>query len=476
MSDFVLSGAALKRIAWPSARANRLDATRRGGGARALAFVALGLLTACVAESEPPDLTTNSIPVTVPEGPLDSLPPGEAPVTLAEVAFELDDVVDGLADPVVLQARSGTPNLYVAERAGRIRVVERTLKVDARTGISSITTERLSSRAVLDITENVKSDQPEQGLLGMAFSSDGSRLYVAYTDAASAVVVAEHNMRPLEDRAGTSRRELLRVEQLTANHNGGSLVFGADGFLYVGLGDGGGQDDPFGVAQDTESLLGSILRLDPDVLRTGENPPPFEVPSGNPFLEGGGLPEVWLYGVQDPWRFSFDSRTGDLWVADTGGTRREEITRLQAINGTGRGANLGWGFFEGSEQFGTDDPPADARMPIHEYDHTAGCRVVGGVVFRGSVEGFDGTYVFGDRCTGRITGLQAPPEEPVTVRDLEISVGENLLSSFGADNDGQVYVLSTDGALRRIVATAPERPDAIDEGEGEGEGEGEPES
>lgn len=453
------------RLAMPD-RMVRNPPTALSARAKA-ALVLLSLLasSACVAKSAAPDSTATSLPgmVDPDSSPTETVPGAPIFEPLSDVFVETVELTGGLDDPVVLTARSGTENLYVAERSGIVRVFERQVKVDSRTGIKSITSERLSSRAVLDLTSEVDASGEEQGLLGMTFSSNGARLYVAYTDEDKALVVDEYPMQPLEERASTTgSRQLLRIEQLALNHNGGHLVFGADGFLYVGVGDGGGEDDPFGSAQDTDSLLGSILRIDPDVLRVGEDPPPYEIPSGNPFIDGGGRPEIWLYGVQDPWRFSFDAATGDMWIADTGGNRREEVTRLKAANGAGRGANLGWAIAEGTTKLGDSDLPADSRLPIHEYEHGPGCRLVGGFVYRGtSISGLSGAYLFGDRCTGVVSALLPGEETGSKVRDLGVRFDPDTLVAFGVDDDGVPYVLTSSGGLHRIL----EDSDARDEWE-----------
>jgi glucose/arabinose dehydrogenase len=426
-----------------------------------MVVLAMGLLGACVAESEVVDSTATTAPPGA-LGPATTVQ-GVPVAGLESVHIELVDVVDGLTDPVALTGRSGTPNLYVAERGGRVRVIERKVKVDTKTGFTSIASESLGSRTVLDLSDDLRRDNTDQGLLGIAFSSDGSKLYAGFTDETGSLVVSEFEMRPLEDRADSSGRELLRLEQPAPNHNGGFLVFGTDGFLYIGVGDGGGEDDPFGTAQNRDEPLGSILRIDPDVLMVGDDPPPYAVPSGNPFLDGDDLPEIWLYGVQDPWRFSFDADTGDLWVADTGGTRREEITLLRARNGAGRGANLGWDLLEGTERTGDGDVPADVRAPIHEYDHSLGCRVVGGVVYRDDVIAeLNGVYVFGDRCTGELSGIKTGENDAVEVRGLNVGVGRDQLVGFGTDNDRQVYVLAADGRVLRVVEGGAADPAAED--------------
>jgi hypothetical protein len=211
----------------------------------------------------------------------------------------------------------------------------------------------------------------------------------------------------------------------------------------VGLGDGGAGGDPSGTGQRNDDLLGSILRIDPLGTAGGEG---YAIPDDNPFVDGGGSPEIWVYGVRNPWRFTFDRDTGDLWIGDVGQESIEEITYLPADGDepAGRGANLGWAEMEGSAVFGDAEPDGHVP-PVHEYASNDGnCSVTGGYVYRGeAIEGLDGAYHYGDFCAGELLSLRVDDEGAlVDQRSLEVSLGSNTLSSFGEDLDGELYVLS----------------------------------
>ena len=209
----------------------------------------------------------------------------------------------------------------------------------------------------------------EQGLLGIAFSNDGNRLYAAFTGLDERQYLVEYRMSGgAADRR--SRRDLLVIDDERPNHNGGMVAFGPDGYLYWAMGDGGGGGDPEDTGQDPSDLLGSILRIDPDVAPEERDLVAYSIPSGNPFAGGGGAPEVWAYGLRNPWRFSFDRATGDLWIGDVGQDQVEEIDFLPADgsgHGAGRGANLGWSAMEGDERFEGRQPPDGAVAPIFTY-------------------------------------------------------------------------------------------------------------
>ncbi len=350
--------------------------------------------------------------------------------------------------PVSLVGRSGTGDLYIANKSGTVQRITRTTSKNQPDRF------RLESRAVLDISAEVSTGN-EQGLLDLVFSSDGRKLYVSYTDAAGANVVDRYNMGSTTVRED-SRFQVLRVEQPFPNHNGGGLQFGPDGFLYVGLGDGGRAGDPLGSGQDTSTLLGSILRIDPDGAADGLG---YAVPSGNPFVDSttGEAPEVWLYGVRNPWRFSFDSATDALWIADVGQDQFEEVNRL--VDG-GRGANLGWNLMEANAPFNGATEPADHVGPYLTYGHDKGrCSVTGGHVYHGrSLPRYEGVYVFGDFCSGEVFGLQDSAGGPVW-RKLSLQLGQEQLGSFGVDNDGELYVLNLDGTVNQLGPT-PEQVEA----------------
>lgn len=344
--------------------------------------------------------------------------------------------------PVAFAPRPGTTDLYVAEQGGAVRRItvsgqDRDRKYD------------VGGDAALDLTDQTRA-QGEQGLLGLVFSPDGSHLYVDYTDKAGDTHVVEY---PMDGASADTdhARELLTVAQPFANHNGGQLAFGPDGFLYIGLGDGGSRDDPDRRAQDPDDLLGKILRIDP-AGRTGDLP--YAIPAGNPYQSGGGRPEIWISGARNPWRFSFDQKTGDLWVADVGQDNVEEIDFLPfQPEGAGHGANLGWPYYEGTDAY-LDTPPEGSTFiePVATIRHGDGaCSVTGGAVYRGTaIPALVGRYVYGDYCLAELNALHEQGDGGWASESLKVSVAANSLSSFGQDLDGEIYALSTEGSIYRL--------------------------
>ncbi|MFV2040075.1 MAG: sorbosone dehydrogenase family protein, partial [Acidimicrobiales bacterium] len=299
-------------------------------------------------------------------------------------------------------------------------------------------------RELMDIGDQI-SDGSETGLLGLAFSPDGGLLYLSYSDKSGDNNIVEFAMDGDSPDLET-RRTVLTIDQPQPNHNGGDIAFGPDDLLYVALGDGGGGGDPFANGQDTSTLLGSILRIDPGA-------DPYSIPSDNPFADGGGAPEIFLYGVRNPWRISFDRATGDLWIGDVGQDAVEEIDVLYASEGGGRGANLGWSRVEGTLPFNATGPPAENYVPpVYEYFQDEGCSVTGGHVYRGaSLPSLFGSYIFADFCSGRIWGLASNEGQAVLGRfDLGLDIGSDGLASFGEGPDGEIYVLSFGGRVFRI--------------------------
>ena len=301
-----------------------------------------------------------------------------------------------------------------------------------------------SPHVALDISAGVTAGG-EQGLLGLAFSPDGERLFVNYTDRAgdTRVVVFRVHGEEADPRSGF---ELLKVDQPFPNHNGGQLAFGPDHRLYIALGDGGAGGDPFGNGQSLRTLLGKILRIDPRPYGAR----PHRIPPDNPFAgKRGALPEIWAFGLRNPWRFSFDRKTGDLWIGDVGQSSREEIDFEPA--GSKGGRNYGWNLKEGTLPFQSSDGGARTVPPIYEYEtgRDGTCAVVGGFVYRGRrIPGLRGAYVFADFCQGRIMALRQKAGKVVEHRALGPVVPE--LSSFGQDNDGELYVLSLEGPVYRL--------------------------
>jgi glucose/arabinose dehydrogenase len=345
-------------------------------------------------------------------------------------------VARGLESPVDLQAPAGDRNrLFVVEQGGRIRVIR---------GGSVVAT------PFLDITSRVVFGG-ERGLLGLAFHpryGENGRFFVNYTDRAGDTHIAEFRVSSNPDVADAgSERLLLFVDQPFSNHNGGGLVFGTDGFLYIGLGDGGSGGDPFGNGQNLGTALGKMLRIDVD---RGD---PFGVPPDNPFVgTPGAFPAIWAYGLRNPWRFAFDRSTGSLVIADVGQNQLEEVD----VAPPGRaGLNYGWNITEGTRCF---DPPrncntAGLTLPVYEYDHSQGCSITGGPVYRGCrMPGYHGTYFFGDYCAGFIRSFSLSGGG-ANVRDWTSSVGRGVgnVSSFGTDADGEIYIVDYDGEIYKVV-------------------------
>jgi glucose/arabinose dehydrogenase len=346
---------------------------------------------------------------------------------LGEVQLSLDPVVE-LDAPTAMADRPGDEAaLYVAERGGRVvRVVDGAV----------------DDAPVLDISDQTTSDG-ERGLLGIDFSDDGSRLYVSYTDRNGDSRLDEYRMTANRADAG-SQRMLFEVAQPYSNHNGGNVVTGPDGLLYYGLGDGGSAGDPHNNGQDRSTLLGDLLRIDP---RPGDDAP-YRVPDDNPFVgDGETRPEIWIYGLRNPWRFSFDRETDDLWIADVGQGELEEIDRLPFDQAGG--TNLGWRVFEGTQRY-ADGNAEDAVPPVYEYPHDGRCSVTGGYVYRGSdIDGLAGAYLYGDYCDGVIRALALDGDDVGDEREFDAQVPE--LVSFGEDARGELYALSLSGPVYRLT-------------------------
>jgi len=345
-------------------------------------------------------------------------------------------------EPISLKSRSGSPDLWVAQRNGIVRRIERTFN---KNGVERINPD---TSVVLDISELV-SLSGEQGLLDIEFSLDGRLLFVSYTDLGGALVIDEYDIARSSRANAASQREVLRIAQPANNHNGGGLSIGADGFLYIGVGDGGGSGDPDSNGQNTNTLLGSILRIDPIATETAA----YLVPDGNPFVDGGGSPEVFIYGVRNPWRFSFDAGTDNLWIADVGQNEFEEINRLAASQDFGNGANLGWNELEAFQPFDGGTAPVPTTYPVFAYSHENGrCSITGGHVYRGPViPQLDSVYVFGDYCTGEIFGLTVSTE--TTLRPLSVRAPREELVSIGTGPDGELYLVLSGGQIQRLQLT-----------------------
>jgi glucose/arabinose dehydrogenase len=329
-----------------------------------------------------------------------------------------------LERPVDLQA-DGSGRLFVIEKVGRIRIIENGQLLEA---------------PFLDITDRVGSNGNEQGLLGFAFHpqyAENGRFFVNYTDSRGDTVIARFQASGDPNIVDPgSEVPLLGIDQPFANHNGGGLAFGADGYLYAGLGDGGSQGDPNGNAQNTGVLLGKILRLDVDSAE------PYTVPGDNPFGN-----EVWAYGFRNPWRLSFDRSTGDLYIGDVGQNQWEEIDFLAA--GSPGGANFGWDHREGAHDY-EGGGPEGMIDPVAEYSHPeGGCSITGGYVYRGSMPEWNGIYLYGDYCTGMIWGLIQIDGgwQNQLLFDVDVTI-----TSFGQDENGEIYLISDNGGIFRLTS------------------------
>ena len=327
--------------------------------------------------------------------------------------------------------------LFVVEQTGRIRIV--------REG-------QLVERPFLDISGMVRAGG-EQGLLGLAFlpSGEDGRFFVYYTDDGGQQVVASYDTNP-DDRdvaAPGSATIWLRMDDRFGNHNGGSLVFGADGYLYIGTGDGGGAGDPLDSGRHLDTLLAKVLRIDVSG-QPADGDPAYRIPADNPFVStDGARPEIWHTGLRNPWRIRFDRATGDLWIADVGQGDREEIDVSRA--GVG-GLDFGWNVMEGSTCFRSSGACAtpELTLPVAEYDHDLGCSVSGGAVYRGpSHPALQGWYVFSDYCTGEFWAIDASrerTEEPAIVAETDLNI-----SAIAEDAAGELYATDLSGGqLLRI--------------------------
>lgn len=355
-----------------------------------------------------------------------------------QLSFE--SIVESMSDPVDVAWRPDDPStLFVVEQVGRIRIVR---------------DDRLVERPFLDISGSVRAGG-EQGLLGLAFlpSGENGRFFVYYTARDGQQVVASYDTNP-DDRDVAAPRTAtvwLRMADQFGNHNGGSLVFGPDGYLYIGTGDGGGGGDPLDSGRRLDTLLAKVLRIDV-AGQPADDDPAYRIPDDNPFLStDGARPEIFHTGLRNPWRMRFDRATGDLWIADVGQSDREEIDVSRA--GVG-GLDFGWNLMEGTACFrssGDDCATPDLTLPVTEYDHDLGCSVTGGTVYRGAAHpALQGWYVFSDYCSGEFWAIDASrdrTEEPTIVAETNLST-----SAIAEDAAGELYATDLSGGrLLRIA-------------------------
>jgi glucose/arabinose dehydrogenase len=349
--------------------------------------------------------------------------PDSSTVTWARIA-------SGFAKPLAIE-NAGDRRVFVAEQRGMIWILEN---------------DEVLSEPFLDIREMVNDRAMEQGLLGLAFHPEyksNGRFFVYYIDGAGGVVVGRFLTTSNPNLADPdSLQIILRLDQPFENHNGGELAFGRDGMLYIGTGDGGSANDPFGNGQRLDTLLGKILRIDVD---SGD---PYAVPGDNPFIQVGGQPEIWAYGLRNPWRFTFDPLTGDLFIADVGQNQWEEINFLPGA--LPFGVNFGWNLREGAHNF-TGGGVGGLMDPVAEYSHQFGCSVTGGEVVRDSaLPEWRGVYLYGDWCTGIVWGLVRDSNGQWN-NDILFDTGTQI-SSFGLDIQARIYMVDHGGSVFRLEA------------------------
>lgn len=346
--------------------------------------------------------------------------------------FSLSDIASGLSNPVYLTAPAGDARLFVVEKAGRIRII--------RNG-------SLLPTPFLDISSKV-STGTEQGLLSVAFhpsySSNGF-FYVNYTNTDGDTRIERYTVSSNADIANAaSAKTILAIDQPFSNHNGGLNLFGPDGMLYVGMGDGGGGGDPNGNAQNKNVLLGKLLRIDVD------HGDPYSIPAGNPFAGGGGRAEIWAYGLRNPWRFTFDKTASMLYIADVGQNAFEEIN---VVAGNRAGLNYGWNIMEGASCYNASScNQTGLQQPVVTYNRDGGaCTVIGGMVYRGSaVPQLVGHYLYADYCAGWIKSFTWTNNAIANGTQWQTPTHGTILS-FGEDASGEMYILSANGHVYKIV-------------------------
>jgi glucose/arabinose dehydrogenase len=401
------------------------------------------VLSACGDDSSSPTttpvtaVTTTTTIITTTQPPATTtLPPTTTttvtdPVPLNDLDLAVVQVGGSFAAPIFLTVRSDDDRLYVANQNGVIQ---------------SMTSNGEDVQEVIDISSRVVYGG-ERGLLGLAFHpTDPERMFLHYSRAGNGATIIEEYRLPEGSITADPEpvRTILSHAQPDGNHNGGMITFGPDGYFYIALGDGGGGGDTYGNGQDPHTLLGTILRIDVD---GGD---PYGIPADNPFADGEeGAPEVWLWGLRNPWRFSFDGE--DMWIGDVGQGNREEIDLVGPGQG---GANLGWPIREGNRCF--DGPQYrcdnnDFISPVFEYPHDGGrCSVTGGYVYRGLAHPeLAGAYLFGDYCRGDIVAIRVEGGEVVESREYAVGIGS--LRSFGVDHDGEVYVTAGNRVYRIVL-------------------------
>lgn len=364
--------------------------------------------------------------------------PGDPP---AQLAVRLREVANGLSNPLFLTSPPGDlTRAFVVEQGGQIRIIRN---------------DALVPTPFLDISSRI-SNGGEQGLLGMAFHpqyATNGRFVVYYTNTAGDIRITSYKVTANPEVADPASEQILLAvpHPSFSNHNGGMVVFGPDGRLYAGIGDGGSGGDPNGNGQSRNTLLGKIVRL--DVNPAGQA----SVPTGNPFVGQSGMrPEIWSYGLRNPWRFSFDRVTGDLYIGDVGQNAREEIDVTTDQTGFGKGLNFGWKIMEGTACFSPSSGCNKVGLiqPVLDYSHSEGCSVTGGYVYRGSLApGLRGHYFYADYCSGWVRSFLLSGRNATQPLDWASLRPGGQITSFGEDAAGELYIIISSGRVFRVEAT-----------------------
>lgn len=355
----------------------------------------------------------------------------------SSASVQLTPVVSGLNRPLyVTNAGDGSNRLFVLEQSGEVWIIEEGVKLD---------------QPFLDVSELISQsalsqNYSEQGLLGIAFHPEyetNGYFFINYTDRSGGTVVARYNVSLSNPNIAdaTSAQIIFQIAQPFANHNGGHMDFGPDGYLYFSLGDGGSANDPLGAGQNTQILLGSLLRIDV----SGELP--YAIPEDNPFVgDDTSADEIWAYGLRNVWRFSFDADTGDMYIADVGQNQWEEVN-FQPADFPG-GANYGWNAWEATHAFSNVSAEGHV-LPFAEYNHSVGCSVTGGYVYRGeAIPDLEAVYLFSDYCSGRVWASYRDANMQWNTSEF-LSTGMQV-SSFGTDESNELYIIDYSGTLYRI--------------------------
>lgn len=394
-----------------------------------------------IATTGPTEALTPTTDPTTPATAEPTVEPTFVPVITSPVSeVALEPIVSGELQQITFLTHAFDDRLFVLEQVGRIRIVENG---------------QVLAQPFLDITDRVGSSSSEQGLLGLAFHPDYATLgaanegvfFVNYTDKNGNTRIARYSVSGDDPNTADPTSEIIYLtqEQPYPNHNGGSLAFGPDGYLYAGLGDGGSANDPLQSGQDLSTLLGKVLRLDVDAAGGA-----FTIPDDNPFVGvAEARPEIWAYGLRNPWRFSFDRATGDFYIADVGQNTWEEVNMQPAPSAGGE--NYGWNIMEGSHCFRADSCDQNGLvLPIFDYDHSQGCSVTGGYVYRGQLyPALMGNYFVSDYCTGTIWRVFAEGDGWISDVVLDTDL---VISSFGEDANGELYVLDyRSGGIFRLT-------------------------